>query len=192
MCILEPGFMDPTIDNWELLEISYDGNGLNSGDLLPQAWRRNSMHDGNDAPVYAITLQSPQDAYNLLIVDQHVGCNGRLDENGNFVKNLDRVDSDILGHVLNGSGPSAESELDHQDDFGGYPPVDQGKAYSDIDHDGMPDAWENTKGLNTNLDDSAEHDLSPNYTNIEIFINSIPRAGDWPPAAPAHLRIRSK
>jgi hypothetical protein len=192
MCLLEPGFTEPTDDNWELLEISYDGDGLNSGDLLPLAWRRNSMHDRNDAPAYAISLQSPQDAYNLLLVNQHVGCNGRLDEDGNFVKNIDRVDLDIMNHVLDGAGPASESELDHEDDFGGYPSVDPGMAYSDVDHDGMPDVWENSKGLNPNLDDSAGHDLDLNYTNIEIFINNIPRAGDLPPAAPSGLRVRSK
>ena len=189
MCILEPGFMTPTMDNWELLQIAYDGNGFNSGDSLPLAWRRNSMHTGNDAPIYPVTLRSPQDAYNSLIVNQDVGCNGRLDENANFVKHLDKVDTDVLTHVLNGTGPASETELDHQDDFGGYPPVDQGTAYSDIDHDGMPDVWENAVALNPNIDDSAGHDLNPDYTNIEVFINSIPGTRDLSPLAPIYLLL---
>ena len=99
------------------------------------------------------------------------------------------MDSDVLSHELNGTGPASETELDHQDDFGGYPPVGQGTAYSDIDHDGMPGVWENAVGLNPNIDDSAGHDLNVDYTNIEVFINSIQRTGDLPPSAPKNLRM---
>lgn len=189
MCIVEPTFMTPTADNWELLKISYDGNGFNSGDPLPLAWRRNSMHTGNDAPVYPVTLRTPQDAYNSLIIEQNVGCNGRLDENGEFIKHFDQIDNDVLSHVIDGTGPANENEMDHHDDFGGYPPIVPGTPYSDVDHDGMPDAWENVKGLNPNIDDSAGHTLDPNYTNIEVFINNVRGSGGSLPTAPTQLKV---
>lgn len=188
-CIIDQ--MDNSIVevNWDLLQMAYDGNGFTAGDALPPAWSRSSMHSGIDAPAIPVTLRSANEAYNLLVSDQDVGCNGRLNENGNFVKYFDKIDRDIFNHVQNRTGPVLESELDHQDDFGGYPVINPGIAYSDIDHDGMPDKWENAKGLNPNADDSAEYDLDPSYTNIEVFINIIKDPRDFPPAAPVNLKI---
>ena len=149
------------------------------------------MHSGEEAPVYPVTLSHPQDAYTSLVINQDVGCNGRLDENGNFIRRSDRIDSDIFSHIINGTGPVSESEMDHESDFGGYPQIDQGTAYSDIDHDGMPDVWETIKGLDPNADDSAGYDLNSSYTNIEVFINGIQVPHNLPPSAPTQLRIKT-
>ena len=192
MCVRDPGFMDPTVDNWELFEFSYTGGGFDSGDPLPLEWRRNSRHQGSDAPEYDVTLDPPADAYNQLIVEQNVGCNGRLDEQGNFIKNIDRVDGDIFTHVIDGTGPTSGSQLDHQDDFGGYPSINSGIAYADTDHDGMPDVWENNNGLDPNLNDSHQYELSSIYTNIEVFINNVDKPLQYIPLVPSGLRVRSK
>ncbi|MDR0729760.1 MAG: thrombospondin type 3 repeat-containing protein, partial [Prevotellaceae bacterium] len=44
----------------------------------------------------------------------------------------------------------------------------------DTDGDGMPDDWEAAHGLNKNdAADGATYNLSPCYTNVEVYVNSI-------------------
>jgi pectate lyase len=55
-------------------------------------------------------------------------------------------------------------------------------APTDTDHDGMPDSWETSHGLNPN--NAADRNTVPNpangYTNLEIYLNEL--AGDGAPA----------
>jgi hypothetical protein len=48
-------------------------------------------------------------------------------------------------------------------------------APTDTDADGMPDAWEQSKGLNpANAADRNQTNLSPEgYTNLEVYLNSL-------------------
>ena len=40
--------------------------------------------------------------------------------------------------------------------------------------DGMPDEWEIANGLNPNdASDSKNYNLNANYTNLEIYLNSL-------------------
>lgn len=57
-------------------------------------------------------------------------------------------------------------------EVGGWPELAPGTAAPDSDHDGMPDAWETTHGLNPNAagDSAADRD-EDGYTNIEEFLN---------------------
>ncbi|PTX95831.1 polysaccharide lyase [Opitutus sp. ER46] len=67
-------------------------------------------------------------------------------------------------------------------EVGGYPKY-TGTPYQDTDHDGMPDEWETSHGLNPRDPADAAGDLNGDgYTNIEDFINGLdPRAPkhDW-------------
>ncbi len=72
--------------------------------------------------------------------------------------------------------------ITHPDQVGGYP-IYQGQPYADADHDGLPDDWERSHGLDPGNADDAVSDLNGDgYTNIEDFINGLdPRAPakDW-------------
>ncbi len=47
-------------------------------------------------------------------------------------------------------------------------------APTDADHDGMPDTWEAAKGLSSaNAADRNYYTLDPNYTNLEVYLNSL-------------------
>lgn len=50
----------------------------------------------------------------------------------------------------------------------------QGTPPTDSDHDGMPDSWELSLGLNPWLADDAamDHDFD-GYTNVEEYLNSL-------------------
>ncbi|MET0393321.1 MAG: pectate lyase [Chitinophagaceae bacterium] len=46
-------------------------------------------------------------------------------------------------------------------------------APADADKDGMPDEWEKKSGLNPGVNDAALYTLQRQYTNIEVYINSL-------------------
>jgi hypothetical protein len=63
---------------------------------------------------------------------------------------------------------------DSMTQLGGWPTLNSLPAPADSDHDGMPDAWETAHGLNPN--DAADRNIftfDANYTNLEIYLNSL-------------------
>jgi pectate lyase len=78
---------------------------------------------------------------------------------------------------------------------GGYPTYNGGTPPDDTDHDGMPDTWETTHGLNPNDPSDGPRFAANGYTNVENYLNQL--AGDpipgtldsTPPAAPTNLRV---
>jgi hypothetical protein len=81
----------------------------------------------------------------------------------------DSVDARIIQNVINGKGRIINS----QKDVGGWPDLKSAPAPADSDHDGMPDQWETTHGLNPKdpSDASADRDKD-GYTNLEEYLNS--------------------
>ena len=88
----------------------------------------------------------------------------------------DAVDIRIVSEVENGTPLTKESTngiIDSQTQVGGWPSYN-GTAPVDTDKDGMPDEWELLKGLDPEeKSDAIKYNLSPNYTNLEVYINSL-------------------
>jgi len=61
---------------------------------------------------------------------------------------------------------------DPLDDMG-WPVLAAGTPPQDSDHDGMPDNWETSHGLNPNADDSAQDRDGDGYTNLEEYLNDL-------------------
>ena len=92
----------------------------------------------------------------------------------------DVVDERIVGEVRNGtytckgSNGSKNGLIDTQSDAGGWPNLKSESAPEDTDSDGIPDAWENKKGLNPKkYGDCKEYTLDKSYTNLEVYLNSL-------------------
>jgi hypothetical protein len=92
----------------------------------------------------------------------------------------DATDARIVGNVRNGdysfpgSNGSKNGIIDSQADVGGWDTYNSADAPVDTDNDGMPDTWEDARGLNKNsADDGIACTLSQTYTNVEIYINGI-------------------
>ncbi|HVE87085.1 MAG TPA: hypothetical protein VND93_29725 [Myxococcales bacterium] len=82
----------------------------------------------------------------------------------------DAVDDRIISEVLQGGGRI----IDHVEEVGGFPVLAPGTAPPDRDHDGMPDAWESSRGLDP--DDAADGPADPDgdgYTNLEDYLHSL-------------------
>lgn len=103
----------------------------------------------------------------------NVGCNFPA---------LDPHDQRVIAEVRNGTAQFKGSKTglpglpDSQDDVGGwdkYPEVRRPAGW-DTDRDGMPDAWETARGLDPqNAADGAALPADSNYTNLEIYLNSL-------------------
>ena len=103
-----------------------------------------------------------------------VAYNRVIQEAGAVLPERDSVDTRIINDVKNGTG----SIIDDEDEVGGWPVLTSDTPPTDTDHDGMPDSWESSHGLNPNDagDSSGDRD-SDGYTNIEEYLNSIVGAG---------------
>lgn len=91
----------------------------------------------------------------------------------------DSVDQRVVREVRNGSATyeGAKTQkpgiIDSQQDVGGWPKLNSKSAPIDTDRDGMPDDWENKHELNPQKRDASGHSLDKNYTNIEVYLNSL-------------------
>lgn len=113
--------------------------------------------------------QSPKDAFSSVL--SHVGASLKRDA----------VDARIIKDVKEGTynkvttiNGSTNGLIDSQQDVGGWPQYIATVALVDTDGDGMPDEWEKSKGLNPeDGTDGVKYNLSPDYTNLEVYLNSL-------------------
>ncbi|WP_113923020.1 LamG-like jellyroll fold domain-containing protein [Cognataquiflexum aquatile] len=152
----------------------WEGVRLETGTLTDQYLERLKNKDQNGKLIpfpipiglYSIT-RTADDAY--INVLNNVGAN----------LFRDAVDQRIITETRNGTTTFKGSKtgllgiIDSQNDVGGWPILKSLTAPVDTDQDGMPDAWETTNKLNPNQSNDREYNLSPYYTDIEVYINSL-------------------
>lgn len=87
----------------------------------------------------------------------------------------DAYDREVLRQVKEGIGTFGKNGIiNSQKDVGGWPVLKRGKALKDNDGDGMPDSWESKQGLNPeDASDASAYTLDENYTNVEVYLNSL-------------------
>lgn len=159
---LGPNQSDKNADNWAMVF----SRSTITGDRLPLS--RSTFE--RTAPLskykYAINIDSVANAETEILNDS--GASRRINEDGKWVAARGAVDNRIINEYQNGTGfiPT------HEDDVGGYPNVPSTTGYSDSDHDGMADAWEDMNGFDkNNASDNVQDQDADGYTNLEEFIN---------------------
>ncbi|NIG57531.1 pectate lyase [Chitinophaga sp. Cy-1792] len=88
----------------------------------------------------------------------------------------DAQDTRIIAEVRSGKSSSGKNNngiIDSQTDVGGWPELKSLPAPKDADSDGIPDEWEKAHGLNPNVADNNGHQLDKDYTNLEVYLNSL-------------------
>lgn len=92
----------------------------------------------------------------------------------------DTLDQRIIQDVINRSGRiiDVQGGFIHGTSYNlsskAWPKLRSLPALKDTDQDGMPDEWETKHGLKSNdPKDAPAYSLDKNYTNIEIYINSL-------------------
>lgn len=147
-----------TEDNWKGVE-PQESNKLEQC-KADSRWKDNLTAIENE--------QSAGDAYETVLAK--AGCSLRRDA----------VDTRIADEVRNGkytykgSNGSTNGLIDSPSDVGGYPVLESKTPPTDTDRDGMPDEWEDANGLDKNTaSDSKNYTLDKNYTNLEVYLNSL-------------------
>ncbi len=153
-----------TQDNWNYGVFNQFNSKYGTvSDADKAAMRINTPHN---AP--AVTTHAADKAYSLV-----------LDLAGASLVR-DAVDERIINDarkgiatIMDGGKGSTNGLIDTQTAVGGWPVLASGTALKDTDNDGMPDEWENEKGLNPDKNDARGRNLSTAYDNVEVYINSI-------------------
>lgn len=151
------GYSSTTSDNW----LGVDPQGGSGDRSLCQATTPFPV-----ATTYPVSTQTAQEAYYSVLDD--VGCS--------LIR--DAVDSRIIEEVRTGTatygGQTGEGLgiIDSQTTVGGWPALNSLPALSDYDSDGMPDVWEDSRGLNFNNPADRNDDRDDDgYTNLEEYLN---------------------
>jgi hypothetical protein len=139
------------------------GPGRPTGDEDEWAIVEGSLNQCSLSPIFPMTGIYTESAFNAY--------NSVLAGAGALAPTRDPVDTRVVQSVIDKTG----FLIDSQNDVGGWPNYNAGTPSLDTDHDGMPDEWEATQGLNPNDDsDGIGTNLSAEgYTNVEVYINGL-------------------
>ena len=85
----------------------------------------------------------------------------------------DRADLRVVKDTKEGKTSYKNGIIDSQEEVGGWPILTSEKSKKDSDEDGMPDEWEIKNKLNPEKVDANLNTLDKNYTNIEVYTNSL-------------------
>jgi pectate lyase len=168
-----PDFTDETADNWPLLWDEYLRRPVAA------TFKRAPWGPLPPAP-HPITVDSASAAYDSIVLQGDVGSSARLNCQGGWVINRDRVDARVLADTVGGTQWFGFRTLDRKHrppadlaEAGGYPPVDAGIPCADGDDDGIPDEWEVGHGLDPTRNDAAIQGAD-GYTGVERYVNGLP------------------
>ncbi len=98
-----------------------------------------------------------------------VGAFRTLDELGQVVTYRDAIDARLLEEFAARTSSANGRPADGLD----YPAIPSSEPYADADADGMPDAWERSRGLDPDEKDGADDPDNDGYTNLEDFLNQV-------------------
>ncbi|MFB9862830.1 pectate lyase family protein [Rufibacter immobilis] len=130
-----------------------------------QAEYKDSARAETPFQVVAVNVQEPKAAYEAVLA--HAGASLKRDA----------VDARVVQEVRTGNSRSGKKQngiIDSPQDVGGFPQLKSSEAPPDKDQDGMPDAWEKAHKLDpANAADASTFTLHQQYSNIEVYLNSL-------------------
>lgn len=166
-----------------------EGNFMPTVDLSKDQWLGVRLENGTNQKLYLENCKNKDVDGNLVpfkipdgIYSKKLSAQEAYEEVMNNVGaslNRDAVDERLIQEVKTGTTTYKGSKtnllgiIDSQNDVGGWPELKSLPAPKDTDRDGMPDDWEITNGLDPNKQDNNGFLLHPQYTNIEVYINSL-------------------
>lgn len=152
------GFPEITQHNWKGIDFHPDG------DATEETLRVNTPFC-----VAPVTTHSALQAYEMVLKSAGASLS------------RDAIDTRIVEEVRSGQARYGESWggggkgiIDSQSAVGGWPTLGSLPAPPDTDHDGMPDAWERSHGLDPR--DPADGSVlrgESGYTNVEHYLNQL-------------------
>jgi hypothetical protein len=102
-----------------------------------------------------------------------------LDDVGATLPRRDAVDQRVVDdvrrrrHSLTGSRANLPGIIDSQADAGGWPEYRSAEPPADMDHDGVPDAWELSHDLDPRDPTDGATYRADGYTNLELYLHEL-------------------
>lgn len=149
------GHPEATADNW-----TYGVQGV------AQAVK-DSIRAGSPFQFSPISEQSAEDAFDPVLA--RAGAS--------LVR--DSVDRRVVEEARNGTATfggawgAQKGIIDSQDSVGGWPVLNSLPPPADADHDGMPDGWESSHGLDPADSSDGAFIAADGYSNLEHYLNSL-------------------
>jgi hypothetical protein len=112
-------------------------------------------------PVAPIQTDTAEEAYRRVLAGA-----------GAMLPKRDAVDQRVIDDVRNRTGKLINSQAD----VGGWPALRSAEAPADSDHDGIPDAWETSRGLDPRDPADGRKIGADGYTNLEVHLNELAAA----------------
>jgi pectate lyase len=140
------------------------------------------VHPGNnatDADKAKMMMKQPFDVVAIPSQKATEAYTQVLAKGGCSLPARDTLDQRIINDVKNKTGRFIDVQggfahgTPYEQTVNAWPRLQSMPAPPDSDADGMPDAWEKKNGLDINKADASGYTLSKQYTNIEIYINSL-------------------
>lgn len=150
-------------------------NAGENGTPIPTGWRRGAPLPNTTHPIIVEPVANIEAS-----ILPTVGASRRLDCSGNWVMNRDAVDTRLISQYTNNTGISVRPLT--EDGLGGFPSIANGTPCPDDDHDGMPNVWETSRGLNPNNAADRNGVQPTGYTNLEVYLAGA--GGTEPPDPP--------
>jgi len=118
-------------------------------------------------PSEQISVQSAVDAYKAVL--QSAGASFRRDT---LDQRIIRDVKERMGKFVDVQGGYPHGTA-YELTVNAWPALRSVKAPADTDKDGIPDAWEKSHRLNVAVNDAAAFTIDKQYSNIEMYLNSI-------------------
>jgi large repetitive protein len=164
-----PNRSSSTQNPWDIVSFTNYGPDEHYLHASSSPYQSTSAFDPTNIPSYATADGAYADVLN------DVGANKAINADGTFRNVSDAVDVRIVNEVINNTGNYINSPAD----VGGWPAYTVGSgAYTDTDHDGMPDTYENAKGFNPGNAADGVVVAANGYTNVENFLNGATTAAN--------------
>jgi len=152
------GNVDVTADNWKY---GVEGKGVDDAAKA----KSKLVEEVEHSPV---TTTSAETALNEVL--ENAGADLVRDAVDKRILKEARTGEEKYGQTFDGGGNGI---IDSQNDVGGWPELKSLPPPKDSDNDGMPDDWESQNNLNPEKADNNLYSLSKDYTNLEVYINSL-------------------
>ena len=158
-----------------------EGNYIDgSASVTTNNWLGVTMEKGTEADALQSKLEKPFTGVDINTQRAADAYNSVLKNAGAILPKRDTLDERIINDVKNRSGRiiDVQGGYPHGTDYNltvnAWPHLKSLPAPKDTDQDGMPDVWEKKNGLNPgDPSDASGYKLNKQYTNIEVYLNSL-------------------
>jgi hypothetical protein len=151
------GSLSVTKNNWDGVALEKGADDDKKSLLINQPFSSVEIKKQSAEDAFQSVLKNAGASYKRDILDERI-INDVKNRNGRLI--------DVQGGYPHGT--------EYEKTINAWPVLKSAPAPADSDKDGIPDDWEKKNGLNPNdASDASQYKLDKNYTNIEVYINSI-------------------